>query len=319
MRILFRSDNEFNRDMLAKRLSRKGYTVLEASNGRMGVEMARSERPSLILMDISLPEMDGCAATRELKQDPQTASIPIVMLTAHAFDSDRRRAFEAGCDEIETKPVILPRLLATLAKYVAPATPEPEASESVRPRMRRRTDLVADDAPHLLLVDDQALNRDMLQKRLVRKGFRVTTAENGPEALQLIDSQTFDLVLLDYMMPGMSGLEVLQKIRETRSPATLPVILVTAKDDPNSVVEVLGAGANDHVPKPVNTAVLEARIRTQLAQRQAERALAASEERYALAVRGANDGMWDWDLLARQVFYSERWRQMCGAGPEVDN
>lgn len=113
-KILLVEDNELNRDMLSRRLARKQYEVLVAVDGGEGVEMARSEAPDLILMDMSLPVMDGWEATRLLKASPETGSIPIIALTAHAMSGDREKAMEAGCDDYDIKPVELPRLLAKM-------------------------------------------------------------------------------------------------------------------------------------------------------------------------------------------------------------
>ena len=110
-KILLVEDNEMNRDMLARRLERRGYQVVLAEEGRTGVSMGHTEAPDLILMDMSLPVVDGWEATRQLKASPQTSSIPIIALTAHAMSGDRAKAIEAGCDEYDSKPVDLPRLL----------------------------------------------------------------------------------------------------------------------------------------------------------------------------------------------------------------
>ena len=113
-KILVVEDNEMNRDMLSRRLVRKKYEVLVAVDGRESVEMAHSETPDLILMDMSLPVMDGWEATRQLKASPETQVIPIIALTAHAMSGDREKALEAGCDDYDTKPVELPRLLGKI-------------------------------------------------------------------------------------------------------------------------------------------------------------------------------------------------------------
>jgi two-component system cell cycle response regulator DivK len=113
-RILLVEDNEMNRDMLSRRLARKEYEVLVAVDGGEGVVMARLEAPDLILMDMSLPVMDGWEATRQLKASPETQAIPIIALTAHAMSGDREKALEAGCDDYDTKPIELPRLLAKM-------------------------------------------------------------------------------------------------------------------------------------------------------------------------------------------------------------
>ena len=113
-RILLVEDNEMNRDMLSRRLIRKKYEVLVAVDGGEGVAMARSEAPDLILMDMSLPVIDGWEATRQLKANPETKAIPIIALTAHAMSGDREKAMEAGCDDYDTKPIELPRLLTKI-------------------------------------------------------------------------------------------------------------------------------------------------------------------------------------------------------------
>ncbi len=113
-KILLVEDNEMNRDMLSRRLERKGYQVVLAVDGQSGVEMARAQAPQLVLMDMSLPVLDGWEATRQLKADAATRHIPVIALTAHAMSSDRVKALEAGCDDYDTKPVELPRLLGKI-------------------------------------------------------------------------------------------------------------------------------------------------------------------------------------------------------------
>ncbi|HEU4561021.1 MAG TPA: response regulator [Longimicrobium sp.] len=127
--ILLVEDNEMNRDMLSRRLERKGFQVVLAEDGLGGVEMAASQAPDLVLMDMSLPVLDGWEATRRLKAAPGTRHIPVIALTAHAMSGDRERALEAGCDDYDTKPIELPRLLAKIEALLggagAPAEPAP--------------------------------------------------------------------------------------------------------------------------------------------------------------------------------------------------
>jgi two-component system cell cycle response regulator DivK len=123
-KILLVEDNEMNRDMLSRRLERRGYQVLIAVDGQQGVDMALAESPDLILMDMSLPVLDGWEASRRLKGEAKTRGIPIIALTAHAMAGDREKALEAGCNDYDTKPIELPRLLgkidALLGKKAAP-------------------------------------------------------------------------------------------------------------------------------------------------------------------------------------------------------
>ncbi len=117
-KILLVEDNEMNRDMLSRRLTRRGYDVVIAEDGQQGVDMAASERPDLILMDMSLPVMDGWEATRRIKESEATKSIPVIALTAHAMAEDRDKALAAGCDDYDIKPVELPRLLEKIEKLL---------------------------------------------------------------------------------------------------------------------------------------------------------------------------------------------------------
>jgi len=118
-KILLVEDNEMNRDMLARRLTKRGYEVALAVDGAQGIALAKSEAPDLILMDMSLPVMNGWDATREIKGSPETRAIPVLALTAHAMSGDREKAFEAGCDDFDTKPIDLPRLLDKIEKLLS--------------------------------------------------------------------------------------------------------------------------------------------------------------------------------------------------------
>lgn len=121
-RILLVEDNEFNRDMLSRRLVRAGHEVTMAMDGLQAVARARAELPDLILMDLSLPQLDGWDATRRLKADAATRAIPVIALSAHAMNGDRESALQAGCDDFDTKPVELPRLLEKIAVAMGAAS-----------------------------------------------------------------------------------------------------------------------------------------------------------------------------------------------------
>ncbi|MCE2950815.1 MAG: response regulator [Alphaproteobacteria bacterium] len=118
-RILLVEDNEMNRDMLSRRLSKKGFDLIIAVDGEEGIEKAKSELPDLILMDMSLPKVDGWQATRTLKAKQETQAIPIIALTAHAMAEDKDKAMEAGCDDFDTKPIEMDRLLGKISALIA--------------------------------------------------------------------------------------------------------------------------------------------------------------------------------------------------------
>ena len=117
-KLLLVEDNEMNRDMLSRRLERKGFEVVMAKDGGEGVAMAQSEKPALILMDMSLPVLDGWEASRQLKAAESTKDIPIIALTAHAMSGDREKAIESGCNEYDTKPIDMPRLLEKISSLI---------------------------------------------------------------------------------------------------------------------------------------------------------------------------------------------------------
>jgi two-component system, cell cycle response regulator DivK len=122
-KILLVEDNEMNRDMLSRRLLRRGYEVVMAVDGQQGVDLAGSIAPDLILMDMSLPVIDGWEATRRIKANEATKKIPVIALTAHAMSGDREQALAAGCDDYDVKPIDLARLLPKIEKFVGPGTP----------------------------------------------------------------------------------------------------------------------------------------------------------------------------------------------------
>src|SRR6202051_2055505 len=164
----------------------------------------------------------------------------------------------------------------------------------------------------LLIVDDNEMNRDMLARRLERKGYVVGVAESAYQLLQRVRQDSADMVLLDIEMPDLSGLEALKMLRQAYSPIELPIIMVTAKNQSEDIVKALDLGANDYLTKPIDFPVALARIATQLSHKRAQEALRESEERYALAAQGANDGLWDWNLLNDIMYFSPRWKSMLG-------
>jgi len=164
----------------------------------------------------------------------------------------------------------------------------------------------------ILVVDDIEMNRDMLARRLERQGYVVEVAEGARSLLERIRGAPVDLVLLDVEMPEISGLDALRTLRGYYSPIQLPIIMVTAKEQSEDIVKALDLGANDYLTKPIDFPVALARIRTQVALKKAEEALLVSEERYALAAQGANDGLWDWNLVDNAIYFSPRWKIMLG-------
>ena len=266
-KILLVDDSEANRDMLARRLQRKGHEVLVAGDGRQAIAMTKSEMPDLVLMDLNLPGLDGWSATRQLKGTPETRAIPVIALTAHAMSEDRHKALQAGCDDYQIKPVDFRHLLSridALSPSKRTETPPESIQQELPTAPTPDTRQPATVAGHILVVDDTEANRDMVARRLERNGFTVDIAPNGSLALDLIKAKKYHAVVLDVMMPGISGLDVLRTIRQSQGPAELPVIMATARGESQAIVEALRLGANDYVTKPLDFPVLLARLRTHL-------------------------------------------------------
>ncbi len=241
-KVLYVEDNDDNVFVLKSRLTRAGFTVIIAGDGAQGVAMAASEQPDLILMDLSLPVLDGWEATRRIKAAPETKHIPVIAITAHAMTGDREKALAAGCDDFDTKPVELPRLLEKISRLGAP-------------------DRVVSRTAALLIVDDNEDNRYTLTRRLNREGYdNLTTANHGREALELLHSKPFDLVLLDIMMPELNGYEVLEQMKVSAELRNVPVIMISALSEIDSVIRCIELGAEDYLPKPFNPTLLRARV-----------------------------------------------------------
>ena len=200
-------------------------------------------------------------------------------------------------------------LLMTHCEAAGAASETPAGGSSLRlPPLPTET-------ARVLVVDDEAINRLTLTHLLRSRGMEVVEAASGPEALRIVASEPLDLVLLDISMPDFDGFQTMRFIRQARPKSELPVIMVTSSGDREPVIEAFRCGASDYITKPVDPDVGLARIRSQLSLARSHAAMRASEERYALAAAGANDGLWDWDLVTGRVYYSERWKAMLGFAP----
>jgi CheY-like chemotaxis protein/class 3 adenylate cyclase len=261
--ILVVEDNALNRKLVRDVLQSQGYAVLETETAEAGIEAARTQHPRLILMDIQLPGMDGASATRILRRDPATRAIPVIAVTASVMPTQHAEVMSAGFDGIQLKPISVASLIAEVRRVLdRPAGPTPDAAVSspaaspVAPARGGRG--------HVLVVDDTPHNVKLLADILRAEGFRVSTAASGPEALAAIAAERPDLVLLDVMMPGMSGYEVCRRLRADDVTRLLPVVFVTALDAVEERVKGIDAGADDFLTKPVNQAEVVARVRSLL-------------------------------------------------------
>jgi two-component system cell cycle response regulator len=285
IRVLLVEDSDVNRAMLARRLEQRGYKVTPAESGERALALARSQPFDVVLMDLRLPDIDGWEATRQLKANPRTATLPVVALSAHALAADREKALASGCIEFQPKPIDLPQLLASIERVAtrptAPIAPPveaeddddcifsnlPESNDSggktailSRANAAAAAPVVLPFEKLILIVEDTDVNRVMLRRRLEKQGHRVMEAPDGQTALSLARLHRFDLILLDIMMPGMDGYEVLGELKGDAELAVVPVIMISAIDDSASVARCIEAGAEDYLPKPYDPVLLQARL-----------------------------------------------------------
>lgn len=278
-KILIVEDNEMNRDILSRELRDRDHEVVIAVNGEEGIRQSLAEMPDLILMDLSLPGIDGWDATRAIKAAAETAVIPVIALTAHAMPGDREKAIDAGCDDYETKPYDWTRLFTKVdailarvqAEEVQAATVEFEVGDSVgtvtQVRPQASSDEIRNEAISgrtILIVDDKELNRDLLARGAREDGHHILFATNGQEALDTLENHGVDLVLLDIMMPLVDGFEVLRQMKADTELRHIPVIVISASEQMASAVRCIEMGADDYLPKPWDPVLLKARIDSSL-------------------------------------------------------
>lgn len=289
-RLLLVEDELTNRELFRRRLERKGYAVVVAEDGLTAVALTKSEKPDLVLMDLGLPDIDGWEATRRIKADPATAAIPVLVLSAHATSDAKERAFAAGCQDFETKPVNWEGLFRKIEEWLAKgneaapravaaataALPPPATRVVPLPTGKHPALPAPDDGgkaagavppKRILVVEDNDANRVMLCRRLNKHGYATAEAADGRQALDLVAKQTFDLVLCDIMMPEVDGYEVLRELKADPDLKALPVIMISAVDEMASVVRCIEMGAEDYLQKPYDPVLLHARINACLDKR----------------------------------------------------
>jgi putative two-component system response regulator len=263
-KVLVIEDNEMNMELALALLEKAGCIAIQATSAEAGIQLATTQAPHLVLMDLNLPGMDGLSAVRILKQNPMTGHIPVVVMTAHAMQGDEQKAREAGSDGYLTKPINIREFLEVIAKFTAnadqAAAPSPPATVS----------------HHLLVVDDDQSNCDLLDGLLRSLGHSCECVSSGAEALQRLrdpELATLDLVLLDVMMPGMNGFEVARHMRADPTLHDLPIVMTTALTSREDRLLAVEAGANDFITKPIDKTELRVRVTSLLKMKVAQDAL----------------------------------------------
>ena len=255
--ILIVDDEELNSELLKRKLVDDGHHITVASNGKDALELTKIEKFDLILLDIMLPDINGVTVLEEIRKNSKLDLTQVMMVTANGDREMVLRCIEAGATDYLVKPYAMPIVKSRIWRCLKNAHVQSSISYG---------NVDIEDA-NILLVDDQELNRDVLAHRLYKSGYTITSVANGKEALETLGNNYFDLVLLDIMMPDISGVDVLKEIRRSGNHSNTPVIMVTALDDIDTINECMEAGADDYIMKPLNTTLLKIRMSSCLQSR----------------------------------------------------
>ncbi|ETR71955.1 MAG: Two-component response regulator modulated diguanylate cyclase [Candidatus Magnetoglobus multicellularis str. Araruama] len=271
-KILIIEDNKLNLKLIRTLLLISNFKVYEAENAEIGFQILEDQRPDIILMDIQLPGMDGLTATRRIKSTNAYKDIPVIALTAKAMEGDEEKALAAGCDGYIAKPINALGFISTLNDYLKNAnqntiehndnTPKDfQETEAIASRIKN-IDEVFSQRRKILIVDDERLIVQMLQHRLSQYAYDTIAAYNGEDALDIVEKELPDLILLDIMMPGIDGFEVTRRIRSNKKTSDIPIILVSVLNTKEDRIRGLNLGADDFLNKPIIFEELLARVRS---------------------------------------------------------
>lgn len=266
-RVLVVDDQPQNVKLMEARLKASGCEVLKAYNGQDAIRIAHESRPDIVLLDIMMPGMDGYEVCEKLKKDPETALIPIVLVTALEGTEDKVRGLDAGADDFLTKPVNQTELLTRVRSLVK--------LKRLQEEMKARTNLAylpeetrAKGKQIILVVDDNEKIAKHCKLVLESEGYEVITAANGTEALKVLDETEPDLIMLDIILPDMDGIKLLGRIKANVLLADVPALIMSVLSDIETKVRGLETGADDYLVKPIDKQEMLARVRAALRKKE---------------------------------------------------
>ncbi|MBM4450889.1 MAG: response regulator, partial [Chloroflexi bacterium] len=336
--ILVVDDTPENLRVVVALLKEAGHTARGIPNGELALQSVAKQPPDLILLDIRMPGMDGFKVCEALRDSPQSRDIPIIFLSALTDTADKQRAFEAGGVDYITKPFQATEILARVKTHLELARIRKElihtwkmlehllqkqvqgVSKDIAPVSGRA---LAEGPADILVVDDETEVLRLINDLLRNGGYGARGMSSGEMALQAVDKQAPDLILLDILMPGMDGFQVCEALRGRATSRDIPIIFLTQLTDVADMEQAFKAGAVDYIVKPVKPEELLARVSTHLRLRRmqlgleqmvADRAaeLAASEARYRTSIQTALDGFWMADRQGRLIQVNDSYCQMIG-------
>ena len=254
-------DSRTFREVLREALSGAGYFVLEAATGEEGLRVTGTRRPDAIIVDGVLPGMDGATVIRHIRLDAALRDVPCLLLTASASEHSELQALDAGADAFVRKGDDLEVILARLAAMLRRSPARPHGEDETKSLRGLKKILAVDDSPTYL---------NSLGDALKDEGYDVILAHSGEEALDLLAVQAVDCILLDVLMPGLSGQDTCERIKAAPAVRDIPLIMLTALDDREAMIQGLSAGADDYISKSGELQVLKARVRAQIRRKQFE-------------------------------------------------
>jgi two-component system cell cycle response regulator len=259
-RILIIEDNSHNLELMAYLLGAFGHVTLRGRDGEEGLEIARRERPDMIICDLQMPKLDGIGVAREIRQDPSLAATPLIAVTAFAMRGDREAALKAGFDGYISKPIVPEEFVGQVEAFL-PATPIPAHELApVAPVAPRRR-------PRILVVDNSPVNLILMRSTLEPFGYHITTASSVKEGLDLARENPPDMILSDLHMPELSGFEFLKIVTADSELSTIPFALISSTVLREAEPSIgLALGARKFILRPIDPADLVAEVEAVLAE-----------------------------------------------------
>ena len=252
--LLIVDDNEMNRDILSRRLMNEGYAITTANNGHAALEMMQVERFDLILLDLKMPEMDGFEVLEHIMATPILCDTPVVILTGESDKDSVLACMQFGAKDYIVKPFEIATVKMRIWRCLE--------NRRIDNKLHKTTGNSDHIGARILVVDDNELNRQILGARLKHAGYEPVCVEHPEQALDLLRTGAFDLIMLDIMMPGIDGYELLGTIKANEEWKNIPVIMASALDDNNTITKCFERGAADYITKPYNAIELKARLQS---------------------------------------------------------
>lgn len=265
-KILIVDDDPTNAKLLAAKLGESNYAILKAYSGQEALQKASSENPDLILLDIMMPGMNGFEVTAQLKSGPETAGIPIVLVTALDGPDNKTKGLEAGADDFLNKPVHTAELKARVKSLLRLKRYSDQLKARVQARGGGIGSFAGDDPmaelrlPNLLIVEDSPTDAKLIKSLLNSLACSQSVVSSGEEALSVCNNRQIDIMILDMLLPGLDGYEVVRRIKENPSTQSTQIIVVTSLQDIDSKIKGYEFGVDDFLVKPINFNEFRARV-----------------------------------------------------------